>query len=153
LGKEDGFREGYVYIVDREKDMYISGGENVYPAEVEKVFFTHPKIFGVAIIGVPDEKWGEVGKAFIIPRPGEKLTSDEVFEFIKGIIAKYKVPKYLEFVKELPKTPSGKIQKNLLRNRNIGSINSGPSAEYRNSHRRPCRRISRKRFIHPREEK
>jgi fatty-acyl-CoA synthase len=126
LAKRDN--EGYFYIVDREKDMYISGGENVYPAEVEKIFFTHPKIFDVAIVGVPDEKWGEVGKAFIVPKPREKLDPAEVFQFVKGKLAKYKIPRYLEFVAELPKTPSGKIQKNLLRMRSVGTTDSGHSS-------------------------
>lgn len=131
LARKDA--EGYVYIVGREKDMYISGGENVYPAEVEKVLFTYPKIFDVAIIGIPDEKWGEVGQAFIVPNPGEKLHSEEIFKFMRDRVAKYKIPKYLEFVKELPKTPSGKIQKNLLKNRTIGSSDPGPSVKYRNN--------------------
>jgi len=107
--------EGYVYIVDREKDMYISGGENIYPAEIEKVLHTHPKIFDAGIVGVPDEKWGEVGKAFIVLKPGETMGSDEVFEFLKGKVAKYKTPKYVRFVEEFPKTASGKIQKYLLK--------------------------------------
>lgn len=107
--------EGYIYIVDREKDMYISGGENVYPAEIEKVLFTHPKVFDAGIVGVSDIKWGEVGKAFIVLKPGETMTQTEVLEFLKGKIAKYKIPKYVEFVGELPKTPSGKIQKYLLK--------------------------------------
>ncbi|OGQ13845.1 MAG: hypothetical protein A2026_10020 [Deltaproteobacteria bacterium RBG_19FT_COMBO_46_12] len=107
--------EGYVYIIDREKDMYISGGENVYPAEIEKVLHTHPKIFDAGIVGVPDEKWGEVGKAFIILKPGETMNNGEAFEFLKGKVAKYKIPKYVEFIEELPKTASGKIQKFLLK--------------------------------------
>ena len=106
--------EGYIYIVDREKDLYISGGENVYPAEIEKVLHTHPKIFDLGIIGVPDEKWGEVGKAFIVLKPGETMGSEEVFEFLKGKVAKYKIPKYVAFIDQLPKTGSGKIQKFLL---------------------------------------
>ena len=107
--------EGYVYIVDREKDMYISGGENVYPAEIEKVFFAHSKIFDVAVVGVPDAKWGEVGKAFIVLKPGETMTEEEALKFLKGKVGKYKIPKYVEFVEELPKTASGKIQKFLLK--------------------------------------
>ncbi|HSB05055.1 MAG TPA: long-chain fatty acid--CoA ligase, partial [Thermodesulfobacteriota bacterium] len=107
--------EGYIYIVDREKDMYISGGENVYPAEIEKVLHTHPKIFEVGILGLPDEKWGEVGKAFIVLKPGETMNNGEVLEFLKGRVAKYKIPKYVEIVEELPKTASGKIQKFLLK--------------------------------------
>ena len=107
--------EGYISIVDREKDMYISGGENIYPAEIEKVLHAHPKIFDVGIVGVPDEKWGEVGKASIVLKPGETMNEGEVFEFLRGKVAKYKIPKQVEFVKELPKTASGKIQKFLLK--------------------------------------
>lgn len=107
--------EGYIYIVDRQKDMYISGGENVYPAEIEKLFHTHLKVFDVRIIGVPDEKWSEVGKAFIVLKSGESMDEEEALKFLQGKIAKYKIPKYVEFVEELPKTASGKIQKFLLK--------------------------------------
>jgi fatty-acyl-CoA synthase len=113
LAKVD--EEGYFFIVDREKDMYISGGENVYPAEVEKVLFTHPKVFDAGVIGVPDEKWGEVGKAFIVLKPGEVMTEEETFRFLRGKVGKYKIPKYAAFVEELPKTASGKIQKFILK--------------------------------------
>ena len=117
--------EGYVYIIDREKDMYISGGENVYPAEIEKVLHTHPKIFDAGIVGVPDEKWGEVGKAFIVLKPGETMSNGEAFECLKGKVAKYKIPKYVEFIEELPKTASGKIQKFLLKEwHKTGSLKS-----------------------------
>ena len=109
--------EGYIYIVDREKDMYVSGGENVYPAEIEKVLYTHAKIFDVGIVGIQDEKWGEVGKAFVVLKPGERMNNGEVLEFLKGKVAKYKIPKYVEYVEELPKTASGKIQKFLLKER------------------------------------
>jgi len=109
--------EGYIYIIDREKDMYISGGENVYPAEIEKVLHTHPKIFDAGIVGVPDERWGEVGKAFIVLKAGEAMGNGEVFEFLKGKVAKYKIPKYVEVIEELPKTASGKIQKFILKER------------------------------------
>jgi fatty-acyl-CoA synthase len=116
--------EGYVYIVDREKDMYISGGENVYPAEIEKVLHTHPKIFDAGIVGVPDEKWGEVGKAFIVLKLGETMGSGEILEFLKGKVAKYKIPKFVEFIEELPKTASGKIQKFVLKEQNQTKIRS-----------------------------
>ena len=109
--------EGYIYIIDREKDMYISGGENVYPAEIEKVLHAHPKIFDAGIVGVSDEKWGEVGKAFIVLKAGEAMGNGEVFEFLKGKVAKYKIPKYVEVIEELPKTASGKIQKFVLKER------------------------------------
>jgi fatty-acyl-CoA synthase len=107
--------EGYVYIVDREKDMFISGGENVYPAEIEKVYATHPKILESAIIGVADDEWGEVGKAIIALKEGETITEKEALDFCKGKLAGYKTPKSVVFVDELPKTASGKIKKGPLR--------------------------------------
>ncbi len=113
LARKD--EEGYFYIVDRERDMYISGGENVYPAEIEKVLLNHPNILDAAVVGVPDEKWGEVGKAYIVLKPGESMSEEEVFRFLQGKVGKYKIPKYLQFVEELPKTASGKIQKFLLK--------------------------------------
>jgi fatty-acyl-CoA synthase len=116
LAKTD--EEGYIYIVDREKDMYISGGENVYPAEIEKLLHGHPKIFDAAIVGVPDDKWGEVGMAFVLLKPNEAMAPDEVLQFLRDKVAKYKIPRYVEFVEELPKTASGKIQKFLLKGKN-----------------------------------
>jgi len=113
LAKRD--EEGYLFIVDREKDMYISGGENVYPAEIEKVLFTHPKILDAGVVGVPDKKWGEVGKAYVVLKPGETMNEEEALKFIRGKVGKYKIPKYVQFVEELPKTASGKIQKFLLK--------------------------------------
>ena len=113
LAKKD--EEGYFYIVDRERDVYVSGGENVYPAEIEKTLFAHPKIFDVGVIGVPNGKWGEVGKAFIVLKPGEMMTQEEPLQFLQGRVGKYKIPKHVEFVDELPKTPSGKIQKFVLK--------------------------------------
>jgi len=109
LGYRD--EEGYFYIVDRESETYRTGGENVYPAEVEKVLAQHPKIENVAIIGVPDEKWGETGKAFIVPKENEKLTKEDVLKFLEGKVAKYKFPTHVEFVDGLPLTASGKIKK------------------------------------------
>lgn len=107
--------EGYIYIVDREKDMFISGGENVYPAEIEKVYATHPKIMETAVIGVPHEEWGEVGKAIIALKEGQSITNKEAIDFCIGKLAKYKIPKSVAFVDELPKTASGKIKKGPLR--------------------------------------
>ncbi len=109
LGYKD--EEGYFYIVDRAKDMYRTGGENVYPAEVEKVLADHPGIENVAIIGIPDDKWGETGKAFVILDEGEKLTLEEIHEYLTGKVARYKFPMHVEFLKELPMTASGKIKK------------------------------------------
>jgi fatty-acyl-CoA synthase len=131
LAKKD--EEGYIYIVDREGDMYISGGENVYPSEIEKVLYIYPKILDVGIIGVPDEKWGEVGKAFIALRPGETMAQEEVLEFFRGKVARYKIPKYVEFVEELTKTASGKIQKFLLKEwhkKNPGQLGEQASTKY-----------------------
>ncbi len=107
--------EGYFYIVDRAKDMYRSGGENVYPAEVEKILAGHPKISNVAIIGVPDEKWGETGMAFIVPAQGETIAPEEVLEFLKGKVAKFKYPKYIRFMDDLPLTPTLKVKKAVLK--------------------------------------
>jgi len=103
--------EGYFYIVDRAKDMYRSGAENVYPAEVEKILAGHPKISNVAIIGVPDEKWGEVGLAFVVTAQGETITEEEIREFLKDKVAKFKHPKAIEFAEDLPLTATMKVKK------------------------------------------
>ncbi|WP_245646623.1 acyl-CoA synthetase [Microtetraspora niveoalba] len=118
--------DGYVYIVDRVKDMYISGGENVYPAEVEGVVFEHPAVAEVAVIGVPDPTWGEVGHAFVVRRPGSHVTADELRDFLLGRLAKYKIPRYFDMVDDLPKTASGKIRKPELRRRR-GLAAAGPA--------------------------
>ncbi len=109
--------EGYFYVVDRLKDMYRSGGENVYPAEVEKVLTTHPKISQAAIIGIPDKRWGEVGMGFIVPAVNESLTIPEIQNFLQGKVARYKFPvKYL-FMKELPLTATMKVKKSELKSK------------------------------------
>ncbi len=108
--------DGYVYIVDRKKDMIISGGENIYPAEVEKVLAEHPKIQDVAIIGAPDEKWGEVGHALVmLKNPDDPLTLEEMESFCEGKLARYKIPKKITFVEAIPRTLTGKILKKELR--------------------------------------
>jgi fatty-acyl-CoA synthase len=107
--------EGYVYIVDRKKDMYISGGENVYPAEVERVLTGHPAIAEATVIGVKDEKWGEVGKAFVVRAKDGAIGEGEVLEFCRGKLASYKIPRQVIFLPELPKTASGKVKKFELR--------------------------------------
>jgi fatty-acyl-CoA synthase len=109
LGYTD--EEGYFYIVDRAKDMYRSGGENVYPAEVEKVLMSHPKISLAAIIGVPDERWGETGMAFVVPVPNETITVEEIIEYLQGKVAKYKYPSSVRFLEELPLTATMKVKK------------------------------------------
>jgi fatty-acyl-CoA synthase len=107
--------DGYVYIVDRKKNMFISGGENVYPAEVEKALFSHPGVLDAAVIGIPDKKWGEVGKAFIEMKEGHAITADNIRTFLADKLARYKIPQHIEFIQKLPKTASGKIKKNLLK--------------------------------------
>ncbi len=107
--------EGFLFVIDRIKNMYISGGENVYPAEVEHLLRKHNEIKDIAIIGVPDEKWGEVGKAFIIRTDDSKLTVEEVKDFCIKKLAKYKIPKHVEFLKELPTNDAGKIDRKKLK--------------------------------------
>jgi fatty-acyl-CoA synthase len=107
--------EGYLFVVDRKKNMYISGGENVYPAEVEKLLATHPAVQEVAIVGVPDEKWGEVGKAFVVTKPGMQVTGQELAQFCAAALAKYKLPRHWLFVTQLPKTDSGKLDRKALK--------------------------------------
>ena len=107
--------QGYVNIVGRIKDMVIRGGENVYPREIEEFLYRHPQVQDVQVVGVPDAKFGEELCAWIITKPGQDLTEDEVREFCKGKIAHYKVPRYLKFVPEFPMTVTGKIQKFKIR--------------------------------------
>ncbi|WP_405084216.1 acyl-CoA synthetase [Microbispora sp. NBC_01389] len=109
--------EGHLHIVDRVKDMYISGGENVYPAEVENVLFEHPAVAEAAVVGVPDQRWGEVGRAFVVPRAGAAVAPGDLREFLLCRLAKYKIPVYFDIVDALPKTGSGKIRKPDLRGR------------------------------------
>ena len=108
--------EGFVFIEDRLKDMIISGGENIYPAEVEKAIEGHPRVAAAAVIGVADEKWGEVGKAVLELKPGEELALEELQIFLNDRLGKYKIPKYAVVVKDLPRTAaSGKVQKFILK--------------------------------------
>jgi fatty-acyl-CoA synthase len=107
--------EGYVNIVGRIKDLVIRGGENIYPREIEEFLYRHPKIQDVQVVGLPDKKYGEELCAWIIPKPGQTLSADEVRDFCKGQIAHYKVPKYIQFVAEFPMTVTGKIQKFKIR--------------------------------------
>ena len=107
--------EGFVYIVDRWKDMYISGGENVHPAEVENVLFQLPQVADAAIIGVPNERWGEVGLAIVVRKPGEALEEGDVVRHCLGRLAKFKVPQAVVFVDALPRNATGKVLKRELR--------------------------------------
>ena len=114
--------EGYLYIVDRWKDMYISGGENVYPAEVEKVIYQLQEVLEVAVVGIADEKWGEVGCACIVLKPGRELSQADIQKHCAGRLARFKQPKYLKFLDELPHNATGKIlKKNLDRSLLVGS--------------------------------
>ncbi|MGW0823233.1 o-succinylbenzoate--CoA ligase [Streptomyces sp. NPDC002845] len=109
--------DGYVYIVDRIKDMIISGGENIYPAEIEDQLLSHPGVVECAVIGVPDDKWGEVPRAVVVPREGAELDPDEVLASLAGRLAKYKIPKSVVIADELPRTASGKLLKSRVRKR------------------------------------
>jgi fatty-acyl-CoA synthase len=107
--------DGYFYIVDRWKDMYISGGENVYPAEVENVLFAHPDVNEAAVIGIADERWGEVGLAVVVPRSGSGVSAEVLIAYCQEQLARYKVPRTIQFVEELPRTAAGKVRKTELR--------------------------------------
>ena len=109
--------EGYFYIVDRKKDMFISGGENVYPAEIERVLYEHPDVLMCAVIGLPDAKWGEAGKACVMLRPGATADEAELLAFMATRLAKYKVPRTVAILDALPISPAGKILKRELRER------------------------------------
>jgi fatty-acyl-CoA synthase len=106
--------EGYFYLVDRAKDMYISGGENVYPAEVEALLQKHPEIEDVAVVGIPDREWGETGHAFVIRKTDSELTEEEVISFCNDRLARFKWPGRVTFCSEFPRTSLGKIRKHLL---------------------------------------
>jgi len=108
--------DGYIQIMDRKKDIIISGGENISTVEVESVIYRHPDVQEVAVIPVPDDKWGEVPKAYVVPKPGSDPAAEDIIEFTKTHLARFKAPKYVEFG-ELPKTATGKIQKFKLRDR------------------------------------
>ncbi len=112
-----GYRdqEGYYYLVDRKKDMVISGGENIYPAELERILEGHPAVAEVAVIGVADEKWGEVPLAVVVRRPGLAVDGDSLLEFLRSRIASYKVPRSVVFVDALPRSATGKVLKPALR--------------------------------------
>jgi acyl-CoA synthetase (AMP-forming)/AMP-acid ligase II len=107
--------DGFVTIVDRLKDMLISGGENVYPAEIENVLAAHPDVVDVAVIGIPDEKWGEAVMAVVVRREGATVTDGDLVAFARESLAGYKVPKGIVFTDVLPRNPSGKLLKREIR--------------------------------------
>ncbi|WP_298234166.1 AMP-binding protein [uncultured Azohydromonas sp.] len=114
--------EGYCNIVGRVKDMLIRGGENIYPREIEEFLFRHPKVQSVQVFGVPDAKYGEEVCAWIVLKPGESATEDEIRAFCKDQIAHYKVPRYIRFVQEMPMTITGKVQKFVMRERMVEEL-------------------------------
>jgi long-chain acyl-CoA synthetase len=115
IAKRDS--EGFYYIVDRAKDMIVSGGENIYSVEVESALSLHPAVVAVAVIGVPDERWGEAVKAMVICRPGVTVDAETLTAFCRGRLAAYKVPKSIDFVDSFPLIASGKVSKKELRAR------------------------------------
>lgn len=111
--------DGYVFIVDRKKDMIIAGGFNIYPREIDEVLYQHPKVMDAAAVGVPDAYRGETVKAFIVPREGAKVTEEEIIAFCKEKLAPYKAPKVVEFRKSLPKSAVGKVLRKVLRSEEL----------------------------------
>jgi fatty-acyl-CoA synthase/long-chain acyl-CoA synthetase len=107
--------EGYLYICDRKTDLIISGGMNIYPAEIEAALEAHPGIYDVAVFGIPSEQWGEVVHATVVRSPGSSLTGEEITVFAREHLASYKVPRSVDFTDELPRTGSGKLLKRQLR--------------------------------------
>jgi long-chain acyl-CoA synthetase len=107
--------DGFIYIVDRKKEMVITGGENVYPAQVEAAIYRHPAVLECAVVGVPDETWGEAIKAVVVLKPGETTSEDEIIDTVRNLLASYMKPKSVDFVSALPKGPTGKILKHEIR--------------------------------------
>jgi long-chain acyl-CoA synthetase len=105
----------YLYVYDRVKDMIVSGGENIYPAEVENALMAHPAVADAAVIGVPDEKWGETPKAMIVRKPGAEVTEQQLIDHCRDRLARFKSPSSVDWVDELPRNPSGKVLKKDLR--------------------------------------
>ncbi|MGD2185338.1 MAG: AMP-binding protein, partial [Desulfobacterales bacterium] len=106
--------DGYYFLVDRARDMYITGGENVYPAEVERILREHPEIEDIAVVGMPDESWGELGHAFVIRKPNSGIDAEGIINFCKQRLAAYKCPRKITFCKEFPRTSLGKVRKREL---------------------------------------
>jgi len=124
--------DGYFYIVDRKKDMIITSGYNVYPRDIDEVFYRHPKVLEACAIGIPDPKRGENIKVFIALKEGETSTEQEMIEFAKKSLAVYKLPTEVEFRKELPKTNIGKILRKELRAEELERRKQSPSSQHNN---------------------
>jgi acyl-CoA synthetase (AMP-forming)/AMP-acid ligase II len=117
IGRVD--QEGYYYIVDRAVDMIISGGVNIYPAEIEEVLYGHPDLFDVSIIGVPDPDWGEKIVAYVVKKENAQICKEDIVKYVEQRLASYKKPKEVIFVDEIPYSPSGKQLKRVLRERYV----------------------------------
>jgi long-chain acyl-CoA synthetase len=128
---DGGYRDedGYLFLTDRIKDMIVSGGENVYPVEVEEALAQHPEVDQVAVVGVPDERWGETVKALVVPAPRAEPDPAELVGFLRARLASYKLPRIVELVDELPRTPSGKVLKRELRERHEAELSARHEAE------------------------
>lgn len=113
LARKD--EEGYLYIVDRVKDVIKSGGVNIFPSEIEEVLALHPAVFEVSVVGIPDATWGEAAHAIVVPKVDASLSGDELLAYCRGLLAGYKIPKSLEFRADLPRNPGGKVLKRVLR--------------------------------------
>jgi long-chain acyl-CoA synthetase len=111
--------DGYIFIVDRKKDMIIAGGFNIYPRDIDEVLFQHPKVSEAVSVGIPDEYRGETVKAYVVLKPGQTATEQEIIEFCKQKLAAYKVPKLVEFREALPKSAVGKILRKILREEEV----------------------------------
>lgn len=123
IGKFD--EDGYIFVVDRKKDMIIAGGYNIYPREIDEILYSHPKVLEACAVGIPHEYRGETVKAFIVSRPGAEITEAEMNAFCRERLATYKVPRVYEFVKELPKSSVGKILRRELRDRELKKVQAG----------------------------
>jgi acyl-CoA synthetase (AMP-forming)/AMP-acid ligase II len=113
IGEVD--EDGFVYVIDRLKEMIVSGGENIYSREVENALMSHPAVLEAAVVGAPDPRWGEAVVAFVVRRPGQEVTGDAIIEHCRQAIAAYKRPRDVCFVEALPKLPNGKVEKFKLR--------------------------------------
>jgi fatty-acyl-CoA synthase len=134
--------EGFVTLAGRKGDMYISGGENIHPEEIERLYRSHPSIQDIAVIGMPDPDLGEIGLAFVVPEPGKSVSEADLGAFGEGKIARYKIPRKFVFVEILPRTVTGKVQKYLLRQRAIQEPGDRDPAAVRNGPRRGTQEVS-----------
>jgi len=107
--------DGFIYVVDRKKDMIVSAAMNIYPTETEHILYSHPAILECAVIGVPDDKWGEAAKAIVVLKEGESAAEADIIDYCRDKMASYKKPKSVDFVDSLPRNMSGKVLKKILR--------------------------------------